>query len=203
MIKKHYCIGLLLSLILSLGLLISTNTGVAFAHAKVISATPGINSTVAQTPTTVTVTTAENINPDPKLSNLFVYGPSGELISQENARVSLNNPKQMSVSIKPEKDGVYVVRWTTVSAADGDPDQGAFVFTVKASASSQAAQKPASTTPTASANNNGGSPFLPAVISGIIALIIGLGIGFGLGKARPGQAASTTANNPERETNKI
>lgn len=60
------------------------------AHAAVLSAIPAIGSTIAQAPTTVTVFTAENINPDPKKSNLFVYGPTGEatasLISQGNAR---------------------------------------------------------------------------------------------------------------------
>ena len=101
------------------------------AHAKVLSATPAIGSTITQAPTKVTVFTAENINPDPKLSNLFVYSPAGDLISQGDAKVSLSDPKQMSISIKPGGNGVYVVRRITVSALDGDPDEGAFVFTVK------------------------------------------------------------------------
>src|SRR6266566_6340020 len=62
-----------------------------------------------------------NMNPDPKKSNLFVYGPGGELISQGNARVSFSNPQQMSVPIKPNWNGVYIVHWVTVSAVDGDP----------------------------------------------------------------------------------
>src|SRR6266852_1725833 len=97
------------------------------AHAKVYKAIPAIGSTITQAPTTVTVFTLENINPDPKLSNLFVYSPSGDLISQGNAKVSLNDPREMSIAIKPDaskSNGVYVVRWITVSAEDGDPDQG-------------------------------------------------------------------------------
>jgi hypothetical protein len=50
----------------------------------------------------VTVFALENINPNPKLSNLFVYAPTGELISQGNAQVSLQDPKQMSITIKPK-----------------------------------------------------------------------------------------------------
>src|ERR1700730_8120657 len=107
------------------------------AHASVLKAIPAIGSTVSQAPTTVTVFTAENINPDPKKSNLFVFGPSGEatakLISVGNATVSLSNPQEMSVKIKPDpqhSNGVYVVQWITVSALDGDPDSGAFSFTV-------------------------------------------------------------------------
>src|SRR6266700_4385786 len=67
------------------------------AHASVLKAIPAIGSTVTQAPTTVTVFTAENINPDPKKSNMFVYGPSGDLISQGDAKVSLSNPKEMSI----------------------------------------------------------------------------------------------------------
>src|SRR5690242_11272418 len=128
----HMLVRTLVSAFFSVGLL-AVVVGVAFAapaHAKVLSATPGIGSTIAQAPTTITVTCAENINPNPKLSNLYVYAPSGDLISQGDAKVPLNNPKNMSIAIKPTGDGVYVVQWKTVSADDGDPDQGAFVFTV-------------------------------------------------------------------------
>ncbi len=98
------------------------------AHAKVYKAIPAIGSTIAQAPTTVTVFTLENINPDPKKSNLFVYEPSGDLISQGNAQIALNNPREMSIAIKAAGNGIYVVRWITVSAEDGDPDEGAFVL---------------------------------------------------------------------------
>src|SRR6266852_4658718 len=71
------------------------------AHASVLKAIPAIGSTISQAPKTVTVFTAENINPDPQKSNLFVYGPSGEatarLISAGNTTVSLTNPEEMSV----------------------------------------------------------------------------------------------------------
>ncbi len=106
-------------------------------HAKVTKAIPAIGSTVSQAPTTVTVFALENINPDPNKSNLFVYSPAGDLISQGNAKVSLTNPEEMSITIKPDTanlNGVYVVQWKTVSALDGDPDQGAFVFTVNTGA---------------------------------------------------------------------
>src|SRR6266567_4268610 len=108
------------------------------AHAKVYKAIPAIGSTITQAPTTVTVFALENINPNPKLSNLFVYAPTGELISQGNAQVSLQDPKQMSITIKPNGNGVYIVRWITVSALDGDPDQGAFFFNVQPKAPAKA-----------------------------------------------------------------
>src|SRR5438552_19158747 len=130
---SYRCLRLSAATLLSLGLLlIVVGTASAHtAHAKVLSSVPAIGSTITRAPTSVTVFTAENINPNPKLSNLFVYSPGGDLISQGDAKVSLSNPKEMSIGIKASGNGVYVVRWITVSAADGDPDQGAFVFTVK------------------------------------------------------------------------
>ncbi|HKF38141.1 MAG TPA: copper resistance protein CopC, partial [Ktedonobacteraceae bacterium] len=138
----HRSIKLLIATLLSLGLML-VMVGIASAHtsypahAKVYKAVPAIGSTVSQAPASVTVFTLENINPNPSKSNLFVYSPAGDLISQGDAQVSLTNPREMSISIKPDQanlKGVYVVRWITVSAEDGDPDQGAFVFTVNAAA---------------------------------------------------------------------
>src|SRR6266852_6353523 len=173
-----------LATLLSLGLLfVMAATASAHAtvpaHARVYKAIPAIGSTIAQAPTTVTVFALENINPDPKKSNLFVYAPSGDLISQGNAQVSLNDPKQMSITIKPSGNGVYVVRWITVSALDGDPDEGAFVFTV---------QPGAVTTPPPT---TGGTPLWVPIVVGIVALLVGLGGGFGLGRGRSRPAVST------------
>jgi len=150
------------------------------AHAKVLSATPAIGSTITQAPTTVTVECAENINPNPKLSNLFVYNSKGDLISQGNAKVSLNKPTEMSVTIKPSGDGIYVVQWITVSAEDGDPDQGAFGFTVKTSVvATPTATNSGATSPTTS-----GIPLWVPILVGIVALVIGLGAGLAIGRSR-------------------
>jgi methionine-rich copper-binding protein CopC len=182
----------LLAPMASILLLMTVAVGSACAHATVIKATPGIGSTVGTAPSTVTVETEQNMNPDPKLSNLFVYGPKGELISQGDAKVSLNNPREMSVPIKAEGDGIYIVRWITTSAEDNEGDQGAFTFTVRAGA--------AATTVTATPQTNTGHtekkeheetttaaatgfPVLPVTITGIIALLVGLAAGFGLARA--------------------
>ncbi|HLX58482.1 MAG TPA: copper resistance protein CopC [Ktedonobacteraceae bacterium] len=169
------------------------------AHASVLSAIPAIGSTITQAPTTVTVTTAENINPNPKLSNLFVYGPSGEatakLISVGNAKVSLTNPEQMSVTIKPNPqhtNGVYVVQWITVSAQDGDADSGAFTFTVNTNATAAPSPTPAPTsttgqtiTPTGSSTSGtGGTPIWVSLLIGVVALVVGLSGGLALGWRR-------------------
>lgn len=167
------------------------------AHAKVFKAIPAIGSTISQAPSTVTVFTLENINPDPNKSNLFVYSPAGDLISQGNAKVSLTNPREMSIPIKPDKahlDGVYIVRWITVSAEDGDPDQGAFVFTVNASAAITptpvATTSTSTTTPTSTTNGSAGTPIWVPIAVGLIALLIGLGIGVWFGRRRTNTTSS-------------
>lgn len=168
-------------------------------HAKVNKAIPAIGSTVSQAPTAVTVFTLENINPDPNKSNLFVYSPAGDLISQGNAKVSLTNPREMSITIKPDKanlNGVYVVRWITVSAEDGDPDQGAFVFTVNTglvtTPTPVATNSTSGTTPTnTSTNSTGGTPIWVPIVVGVVALLAGLGVGLGLGRRRTESSIGT------------
>ncbi|GER90388.1 hypothetical protein KDW_45500 [Dictyobacter vulcani] len=148
------------------------------------------------------MTTAENMKPGAANSNLLVYGPSGELISQGDAKVDLNNPEKMSVDIQPEKNGVYIVRWTTTSAADNDPDQGAFVFTVGTGTSSStttqaqptAVPKPAPT-PAAQATDNAPANWIP-IVTGLIALLVGLGVGVGIGQRR--KPAPTVASEAPR-----
>lgn len=192
--RMHLPLATVLSLCL---LYLVTGTASAHAviptHAKVTKAIPAIGSTVSQAPTTVTVFALENINPDPNKSNLFIYSPAGDLISQGNAKVSLTNPEEMSITIKPDTanlNGVYVVQWKTVSALDGDPDQGAFVFTVntgvvptptpavKATTSTGQSTTPSTTNTTGS----GGTPIWVPIVVGIVALLVGLGAGLGFGR---------------------
>ncbi len=186
MLKIRHYISALLALLLNLILLLTVASGTVFAHAKVDSATPGIGSVISTAPTSISVHTLENIKPGAQFSNLFVYGPSGALISQGDAKIPLSQPEVMSIAIKPEKTGVYVVRWVTVSADDGDPDQGAFTFTVKppvaASTSSQA--QTTNTAKVAPTSNTNSFPTLPVVITGLIALLVGLSAGFGIGRNR-------------------
>ncbi len=192
----YYRLQLPFALLLSMGLLyLVTGTVSAHstipAHAKVNKAIPAIGSTVSQAPTTVTVFALENINPDPNKSNLFIYSPAGDLISQGNAKVSLTNPEEMSIAIKTDSanlNGVYVVQWKTVSALDGDPDQGAFVFTVNTGAvttPTPVATTTASTAPsTTTTSGTGGTPVWVSIVVGVVALLIGLGVGLWLGRRR-------------------
>jgi methionine-rich copper-binding protein CopC len=199
--KIRHFVTVSTALMLGLGLMLVFAVGTASAHAKVISSTPGMGQTVATAPTSVSVTTAENMNPDPKKSNLFVYSPAGDLISQGDAKIPLNNPKEMSVPIKATGNGIYVVRWITVSADDGDAAEGAFTFTVNPAGNNAAtgveAKPTAAPAASSATTTQNSSPVIPAVITGIIALLVGLGAGFGFGRTRPAPATSATSAKPE------
>ena len=199
----YHRLQLPLATLLSIGLLyfmtgtVSAHSTVP-AHAKVNKAIPAIGSTVSQAPTTVTVFTLENINPDPNKSNLFIYSPAGDLISQGNAKVSLTDPEEMSIAIKPDSanlNGVYVVQWKTVSALDGDPDQGAFVFTVNTAAVTTPTPVATTTASTAlsttTTSGTGGTPVWVSIVVGVIALLVGLGVGLGLGRRRTASSVGT------------
>ncbi len=203
----HRSTSITLATLMSLGLLCFFVVGTAsahIAHAKVTSATPAIGSTIAQAPTTVTGVALENMKPGAQFSNLFVYGPSGDLISQGNAKVSLNNPQQMSIAIKSDGNGVYVVRWVTVSALDGDPDQGAFVFTVNPNASVTPTATPAKqvTTPPTNTAGTAGTPTWVSVVTGVVALLVGLGAGVGIGRRRAAVTAIASTDTPVAEKEK-
>jgi len=199
----HRRVKLLVATLLSLGLMLvmvgmaSAHTSYP-AHAKVNKAIPAIGSTISQAPTTVTVFTLENMAPGPSKSNLFVYSPAGDLISQGNAQVSLTNPREMSITIKPDTanlNGVYVVRWITVSAEDGDPDQGVLVFTVNAAAVASPIPAPTKSTSqgtTTTTNSSGGTPVWVPILVGVLALLVGLGGGLALSRrsAAPSSVAS-------------
>jgi copper resistance protein C len=208
----YYRLHLPFALLLSIGLLyLMTGTVSAHStiptHAKVNKAIPAIGSTISQVPTTVTVFTLENINPDPNKSNLFVYSPAGDLISQGNAKVSLTNPEEMSIAIKPDSarpNGVYVVRWITVSALDGDPDQGAFVFTVNTgtiATPTPVTTTAAHTTPsTTTTSGTGGTPIWVPIVVGVVALLVGLGVGLGFGRRRTASSIGSMRKAVTQET---
>jgi len=177
---KHFR-GLQLSVagLLSLGLLLAL-VGTVSAHATPISADPGIGSTIARALTRVTIATTENMNPDPKKSYLEVYGPDGALVSQGDSAVPLNNPRELSVTIKPKGDGIYIVRWFTTSSDDNDAAEGAFLFTVNPNASSTARV----TSPATNSSGAGGVPLWVPLVSAIVAFLVGGGLGRRIGRRR-------------------
>lgn len=147
--------------------------GIASAHAPMVSADPAAGSTIKAAPSIVTVHFAENVNP--KGSDVIVYDVTGKQVSTAPAQVSRADLKTMTVAMAGDGDGVYLVEWHTVSADDGDPDIGAFTFTVDKNA------KVATPTPTTGAHGSGGNSSGAPVWLTVLLALLGLAVGAGGG----------------------
>ena len=102
----------------------------AFAHAEIETCQPPIDATTRSAPDSIVCTTSEAM--DPKRSSLRVFDSTGTKVDRGNPRVDDAGRKTISVSLDPSKmgEGVYTVRWKTLSADDGDEAGGEFRFTV-------------------------------------------------------------------------
>ena len=123
----------MLRIILALVLAIALSLGVlqaAFAHAKLDHCTPAVDATVAQAPGQVVCVMSEEI--DTKLSTISVWDANGVQVDKKDAHVDLNDPdhKTLIVSLDPSsmKDGIYTVKYHTVTPDDGGVTDGTFQF---------------------------------------------------------------------------
>ena len=160
------------ALALALGLMAP---GLASAHAYAVSSNPTMGSTVKTAPSAVTVTFAENVNPQG--SDILIYDVHDKQVSTGPAQVSRANEKLMTVPMTADGDGVYLVQWHTVSADDGDPDIGSFNFTVDHTATAAVSTPTPSTTP-----SGGGSSGAPVWLT-VLLVLVGLAVGGGAGYA--------------------
>jgi copper resistance protein C len=118
---------------------LAMTAGIASAHAQYGSSTPAANSTVSDAPTTVQVTYTQELA-DIKIS---ITGPNGSEATTAPAKFDLANRHNASVPMQGSGPGTYTVVWHNVSGDDGDPNDGAFVFTVAGAAPAPAAAAPA------------------------------------------------------------
>jgi len=59
-----------------------------------------------------------------------VLDAQGKTVSTGTAQANRSDLRAMSVSMQGDGSDIYLVQWHTVSADDGHPDIGAFVFHV-------------------------------------------------------------------------
>jgi methionine-rich copper-binding protein CopC len=141
--------GSRLRLILALGLAsasLAFTAGLASAHARYASSTPGAGSTVSALPSTLQVTFSEEL----ASVKFTITGPNGATLVDAPGTIDLSNRVSASVPLKDGGAGQYTVVWHNVSGDDGDPNDGSFVFTV-AGAAAAAAPAPATNAPAAPA----------------------------------------------------
>jgi methionine-rich copper-binding protein CopC len=150
----------------------------AQAHAAYKSSVPAANSIVKTVPTSVTITFLQPL--DPSHLSIVVYDNKAQVVSTGAAQIITGKPDTATVAIKGDGSDIYRVDWNNVSAQDGDPTLGAFVFGVGDT------DKVTSPPPSITAGSTGVPVWLVALI-GVIGLIVGYGASF---VVKPGNAAA-------------
>lgn len=109
-------------------LLLAAMTTGALAHAELLSAVPAADSAVATTPTSLTLTFSEDLEPD--FSTVSLTGPGQAAVEGATSSVDPGNPAGMVVALPPDLPaGHYTVDWTAV-ATDGHKTTGSYSFDI-------------------------------------------------------------------------
>ena len=133
------------------------------AHGDLVESDPADGATLTATPYRLTATFAEEI--DPEASTLIVEDASGADVV--TGSVNPDDPTMITAELPHLPDGVYTVRWTTVTPDDSGVERGTFTFTVAAASATPAP------TPPPNAGAMGGSN---DVLLALVLAAIGIGV---------------------------
>lgn len=105
----------------------------AWAHAQLVRGEPKPGSTVEAAPNVVRAWFQEELAS--KGSSLAVWDARSRQVDNGKGGLELNDMdrKSLAATLKPIGPGTYAVKWTAVSADDGNVAKGSFRFTVAAS----------------------------------------------------------------------
>lgn len=147
---------------------------VALAHSVLVKSEPESNAVLEQGPEQVITWFSQEL--ETGLSSIQVFDAEGNQIDNGDGEVDLNDPDHASMLVSlPESlpNGMYIVHWTAVSAADGDTTEGEFSFSMGDSGASTGQALETSGSPA------GDGPDLPLgelIIAFGVLLLIGLGL---------------------------
>lgn len=102
--------------------------GLAWGHAVLVKSTPAQRASLAKSPDRVQLWFNEPL--EAKFARVSVWDGQGRQIDQEDARVSPDDPKALSVGIPALRPGAYIVRYRVLSV-DGHVVEGSFRFSVR------------------------------------------------------------------------
>lgn len=100
----------------------------AFAHARLRSAAPSVDSTVQAAPAEVAITYTEGV--EPKFSTIEVSDEAGKRVDKQDPHTAPDDNKVLFVSLPTLPPGTYKVNWH-VTAVDTHKTDGSFTFTIK------------------------------------------------------------------------
>ncbi len=120
------------------------------AHADYDHSVPAADEVVHQAPQQVQVWFTQELFRREGQNSLEVYGPDEQRVDLDDFAIDDDDRKLMTVSLPPDlANGVYTVRWRSLSADDGDDANGEFQFTIQSdvpTAEAPATETPESTT---------------------------------------------------------
>ena len=102
----------------------------SFAHAYLVKSVPAGRATLFSSPGKIQLWFNERL--EPKYSTASVFDPDGKRVDTDNAHVSAEDPKQLSVELKQLPSGRYLVKFRVLSV-DGHVVEQSFPFTVRES----------------------------------------------------------------------
>ncbi|KAB8307526.1 copper resistance protein CopC [Erwinia endophytica] len=101
----------------------------ALAHAHLASAVPADKAVISTSPTALTLTFTEGV--EPNFSGVMLIGADGAMVSTGKLSVDKADNKVATVPLNaPLKAGSYVVDWHVLSV-DGHKTKGSYNFTLK------------------------------------------------------------------------
>jgi copper transport protein len=115
------------SLLLLITLLAAALT--AQAHANLVRSQPAANTTIDDAPVEIRLWFSEAV--EPSYSRITLRDTEGETVATSPAYIDADDPRQLILEPRELPEGLYTVAWRVVSAVDGHPTQGSFVFGVR------------------------------------------------------------------------
>jgi methionine-rich copper-binding protein CopC len=104
----------------------ASSTSLVSAHARYEGSTPGAGATIAELPAVLEVRFSEELGS----VRIAVTGPDGSTATSGSATIDLTHREHASLPLRSAGPGQYAVTWSNVSGHDGDPNDGAFFFSL-------------------------------------------------------------------------
>ncbi len=103
---------------------------VAWAHASLVRSAPARRAVLSRAPSRVQLWFNERL--EPNFSKVSVQDAAGTQVDAGEARVGPDNPRLLSVGLRPLAPGAYTVKFRVLSV-DGHIVEGELSFTVQGS----------------------------------------------------------------------
>lgn len=143
--KLTLCLAWLLAIAFGSTLLLP----IASSHADYERSEPAADAVVTAAPPQVRIWFTQELFRREGLNQIEVLDATGQRVDQEDVTIDDDDRTLMQVSLASDlPQGVYTVRWQSLSAEDGHEGKGEFIFTVGDAAAQTAATPTATPAPT-------------------------------------------------------